>query len=292
MFKEYIYEVKTSGIKGVILLTKASLKYQALLYLIQFAVIILIVLAFFGSFAMDIFKMQGNPNAFVENQAAMMNIFQRSASKILLVIPIYFLLIAWSYTAALSINDQIIKGNRANFGEALKQSFSGLTLRMMGLILLLFAFILMAVLVFGGISVALVTVSKPIGILIGFIFFIVFGLLMFRVLAAPAYIVHGNQSPFDAIKSSFQSITWVRSLILLVIAVAIYIGFFLIMLLFGSITPNMGSGITNLIISQAIMLVFAVILISVFYAAMSSLYYRYTDNTASESIDEHLVTDI
>jgi len=104
--------------------------------------------------------------------------------------------------------------------------------------------------------------------------------------------VHGNQSPFDAIKSSFQSITWVRSLILLVIAVAIYIGFFLIMLLFGSITPNMGSGITNLIISQAIMLVFAVILISVFYAAMSSLYYRYTDNTASESIDEHLVTDI
>jgi len=185
MFKEYIYEVKTSGIKGVILLTKASLKYQALLYLIQFAVIILIVLAFFGSFAMDIFKMQGNPNAFVENQAAMMNIFQRSASKILLVIPIYFLLIAWSYTAALSINDQIIKGNRANFGEALKQSFSGLTLRMMGLILLLFAFILMAVLVFGGISVALVTVSKPIGILIGFIFFIVFGLLMFRVLAAP-----------------------------------------------------------------------------------------------------------
>lgn len=291
MFKEYINEVKISGVSGVILLAKASIKYQALLYLIQFSIIILLVLAFFGSFATDILKMQGNPNAFIENQAAMMNMFQRSATKILLIIPVYFLLIAWSYTAALSINEQIIKGKKANFGEALKHSFSGLTLRMMGLMLLLFAFVLVAILIFGGISAALIATSKPLGILVAFIFFIVFGLLMFRVMAAPAYLVHGNQSPFDAIKNSFLAITWVRSLILLVISIAIYIGFILIMLLVTSIIPNMGGSTSNLIISQGVMLFFTVVLISVFYAAISSLYFRYNIVSTPESIEEHLVTD-
>jgi len=191
----------------------------------------------------------------------------------------------------LSINDNLVKGNSANFGEALKKSFSGATIRMVGLILLLFAVILLAVIIFGGISAALIAMSKPLGILVGFIFFIVFGLLMFRTMAAPAYLIHGNQSPLDALKSSFATITWVRSLILLVIAIAIYVGFFLIMLVVSSILPNTGASITGLIISQAIMLVFAVILVSVFYAAISSLYFRYSDKETSDSLEEHLVTD-
>ena len=302
MYTDYLDDVKQSAFKGVFTLFKKSVKYHAAVYL-GFFILSLIITLMSANSLMSV----NNP---IEMSQKYQSFFLNYGGWLILIVPIALLVGAWLYTLGLSINDNVVRSENGVIGSAFRSSFSGITVQMF-----LYLLLLIGVYIIGALGLALVValfsaISKVIGVILAVIAVIAFMVFYMRFLAGPAYIVHGKEGAVEALKASFKSITWVRALIICVISVGLIFVFYFIMfailLMMGmnifnpesmaemAQDPSMSEFGTTMILYQVLNFVFAVVIYSFVYAAISSLYFRYNSpdsQSEDEQVGEHLITE-
>lgn len=299
MFTDYIHDVKENAFRGVFSLTKKSFIFQVLAYVIFTIVFVLIALLFAGGIFSEYMNIAQNPQDFNAMRDGMASLFLGNIGIVILLILVSFLLMSWFTTFALSINHNLVKKGNADFSSALKDSFSKKTLNM-----LLYYFVYTLIYIIGALAISflgglLTKVSFGLGWFILIIGFIVFSVFLLRLIAGPAYIVHGDQTASQALTSSIKTVTWVRSLIFIVIAIGItvimWLLLYIIALIVGTNTNLVtsiatGSNITFVaLLMKLIGFVINGFFAAFIYAGISSLYFRYNNIDAKDSIEDHLV---
>ena len=194
MFTEYISEVKESALKGVFVLSKRAYKFQLLAYFVLFILVILFMFLVAGSFFASFVGVSQNPTNFMQNQELMQTLFQENAGWFALAIPIFLLIGAWYYTVVLNVNENIVKTERGNLGDALKKSFSIQTLRMFVYFLIQIGLYLFSALIIVFLASILGKVGSALGILIAFVGVIAF-ILAFSSKVVP---VSGGEKKFGS----------------------------------------------------------------------------------------------
>ena len=220
---------------------------------------------------------------------AFRNILQAYSPAIMVTTLFYVLitaiLISWVYYLAILIIDDQVKEKNTNFIELLFKSFSIGTLKLMGLNILFYVFLLAVIIplvfVFTKISIALIIV-----LILAFLTF-----CLRLIIVVPAILI-GNMRLSEAISYSFGNMTWGRTFRLLgIIVLAIIITFIvaivlgLIMMIFrSSYAATQIFNILTQVIIGGISMAFSV-------TASIALYYRYS-NMESNTSDEIRFDDL
>lgn len=302
MFNDYIEDVKESAFKGVLTLTKKVLGPQVIAYVVFNLITLAITFTLGAGIFGDYISLMGNATDPSAVREAMLSLVKGNVGTVAALAILFTLFSAWYFSFALNINDQLIKKDRFDLGETFKNSVGSNLLHIIIYYLMLIGIYVLAILVIGGIAVALAQLASALAVLIGVIGGIAFVLLYIRLLAAPAYIVHGNLSASTALRKSLEVLTWSRALVMIIvgIGIAIVLGIIggVIALIVGTNTLTtqvvLGTDITAVaIIGQLISFVISGILYAFIYSGFSSFYYRYEDNEGDDSnLDSHLVEDI
>jgi hypothetical protein len=212
-----------------------------------------------------------------------------------LMIIIGICIYCWMINVFLKLNDNEVRSGNRNFVSALSSSFSGNILSILGFLLVYSILYSIVILVFMFLIVMLVSVSKVMGVLLGFIGFFVIVILMLRFSLGLPAIVHGRMNIADAISFSFKHITMKRAglIFLFALILAILAGILSViinMIVLAIIGKDGGDTITALIVQQVLSSVSGAIIGAFIYAAMTALYFRYSsDETGEQDVKDHLV---
>ncbi len=287
MFKEYLNEVRTNVLGGIMLLAKTSMKQQLLIAIIFQSISLIFSLFVFKTDELNRLMMYLQKGK-IDNPQEILDMLPENFGLIAFgFIILSFIVSSIQYATSLSINDQIIRNNNFNFGDAFKSNFGSKLIQLLlnYLLTILFATLLMiaAIIIVG----LLFSISKIIGVLIAFFIFIALLIGVFRLSAGFSFVMHGNQNAFEALKSSIKTITWMRALILFVGMIVVAIVFGIAGLILGLIFSSFAS--ENPMVSQILNAIIGVALYPFLIAALSSVYFRYNEVEESYKIDEHLI---
>ncbi len=217
---------------------------------------------------------------------------QIAPSYMILTFVLAMLLMGWAVTFYLKLSDNEIRNGSPFLLKSLKESISG------NIIKVVFATILLSILniavfvIFALVFALVSSVAQILGILIGFVgFFVVLIFILRFVLTIPA-IIHGSMGITEAMGYSYKKITWKRGAQMLLIGILFIVLLSLIMvflaLIFGGSISKFTT--TGWLVMQISNYIFNVLFITYFIAAMSSLYFRYSNDEIDDNL-EHLVEE-
>ena len=193
-----------------------------------------------------------------------------------ILITLSLLLMAWSYTAYFSLNDQHIRTNSSDLSLALKEGLSPKIWSMMGAsFLIILIYILLMIVAAGSFSAS--------GLL-GFVLLLAGLGFLFKFSVAIPSIVHGNQGGLSSILYSSNSISIGKAyklfgicillIIVLIVAMLIVTGIIWVISLIPILGPIIGTLLNYAL--QAGMSIFMI-------AGLSGLYFRYSEEDIIEN---------
>ncbi len=212
---------------------------------------------------------------------------------------------SWQYFLFFKLNDNEVRNNDKGVLNALKSSFSPQIFQILLFIIIYIIFITLSIVLVSIISGFILKALGGIGGLIVFILFVFLIAFWLRLLIAPAAVVHGNMSVGNALSFSWKNINLRRSFLLLLIGIVFCIIAFIGFLIIGSIIAMIGLSSVNesseitsksiiiFILTQIVSGLFGAIISTYFYAALSALYFRFSNenNESEEAIQEHLINE-
>src|SRR5574343_25349 len=211
-----------------------------------------------------------------------------------LVLPLMLLVLfiySWASHFYLLLSDNEIRFGNSSVMQAFKQSFSPKILSI-AVFFVLYVLIQISVsLIFGLIFFMLSSVSAVLAVLVGFVgFFVMLAFLLRFTIAIPA-IVHGNMGVVQAIGFSLSRITWKRGAMLLLMAILSIIVLIIVAVILGGIfgvSDSTELTVKGFILQEIGSFIISVLFLTYFIAAMSTLYFRYSDDSTDDE-SEHLV---
>lgn len=250
----------------------------------------------FLAYQQDLQSLQRNVMENQNNMEAISELYMAQFSNVqsFLVLPLMLIVLfvyAWASHFYLLLSDNEIRFGSSHVMQAFKQSFSSKILSIAGFFILYILIQISVSLIFGLIFFALSSVSAVLAVLVGFVgFFVMLAFLLRFTIAIPA-IVHGNMGVVQAISYSLSRLTWKRGAMLLLMAILAIIVLIIVAVILGGIFG--GSDSTELTVKGFILqeigsFIISVLFITYFTAAMSTLYFRYSDDSTDDE-SEHLV---
>ena len=123
MFKEYLNEVRTNVLGGIMLLAKTSMKQQLLIAIIFQSISLIFSLFVFKTDELNRLMMYLQKGK-IDNPQEILDMLPENFGLIAFgFIILSFIVSSIQYATSLSINDQIIRNNNFNFGDAFKSNF-------------------------------------------------------------------------------------------------------------------------------------------------------------------------
>lgn len=200
---------------------------------------------------------------------------------------------SWFVNVIMTINDNEIRTGNPGVFTALRSSLnvSIINLILHIILYMLFYFAVLAIFMF--ITGQLMSMSKVLGILFGFLGFIMVLMLLLRLLLAVPAIIHGKMNVSSAWAYSFRHITWKRSGLILLILLGVFVAFFILALIIASVmgsnSESMSTG--NFIIQQIVSLIVNALLMAYGLSLLSGLYFRYSNDSGETDNSEHLISE-
>ena len=189
------------------------------------------------------------------------------------------------------LSDNEIRFGNSSVMQAFKQSFSPKILSIAGFFVLYVLIQISVSLIFGLIFFMLSSVSAVLAVLVGFVgVFVMLAFLLRCTIAIPA-IVHGNMGVVQAIGFSLSRITWKRGAMLLLMAILSIIVLIIVAVILGGIfgvSDSTELTVKGFILQEIGSFIISVLFLTYFIAAMSTLYFRYSDDSTDDE-SEHLV---
>jgi hypothetical protein len=189
----------------------------------------------------------------------------------------------WSINLYYQLNDAEVRNNNRGILLALKHSFSIQLFTLLGFMVLYYLLSFASFAIFMFIITLLMSISKVLGILTGFIgfFFLLFFIIRFSL--GFAAIVHGKMSINEAFGYSFTHITFKRAAILLlmgivtlvVMGIASSIGSVLVHLV---VNREHSDPMTYYVVNQILGSIMGVIVSTFIFTGSSALYFRYSND--------------
>jgi len=211
-----------------------------------------------------------------------------------LTLPLFIisvLVYAWALNFYFTLSNNEIRTGSSKVFSALRQSFSTKIFRIAGFFILYVLIQISVTLIFALIFYLLSTVSSILAVLVGFIgFFILLAFLLRFSIAIPA-IVHGDMGVVQAISFSLSRLTWKRGGMLLLMGILSIIVLIIVAVILGGLLSSSNSSeisVGSFIGEQIVSLIISVLFVTYFIAAMSTLYFRYSDDHTDDDID-HIV---
>ena len=201
------------------------------------------------------------------------------------------LVYAWALNFYFTLSNNEIRTGSTKVFTALRQSFSTKVFKIAGFFVLYVLIQISVTLIFGLIFYLLSTVSGILAVLVGFIgFFVLLAFLLRFSIAIPA-IVHGDMGVVQAISFSLSRLTWKRGGMLLLMGILSIIVLIIFAVILGAVLSSSNASeitIGSFIGQQITSLIISILFVTYFIAAMSTLYFRYSDDS-TEDDTEHLI---
>lgn len=250
----------------------------------------------FFTYQQDMHNLQ---RTIVENQQDMEAISaaytaQFSNMQMALVLPLFIVVIlvySWACNFYLTLSNNEIRTGSTRVFSALRESFSGKVIKIAAFFILYVLIQISVTLIFGLIFYLLSTVSSILAVFVGFIgFFVVLAFLLRFSIAIPA-IVHGEMGTVQAIAFSLSRITWKRGGMLLLLSILSLLLLIIFAIILGGLLSSSDStelSVGSFIGQQISSLIMSILFVTYFVSAMSTLYFRYSDDS-TEDDTEHLI---
>ncbi len=211
-----------------------------------------------------------------------------------LVLPVFLIVLfvySWACNFYLTLSNNEIRTGSTKVFSALRASFSSKIFKIAGFFVLYTLIQISVTLIFGLIFFLLSSVSSLLAVLVGFIgFFVLLAFLLRFTIAIPA-IVHGDMGVVQAISFSLSRVTWKRGGMLLLMGILSLIVLIIFAVILGSVLSSSDAtelSIGSFIGQQITSLIISILFVTYFIAAMSTLYFRYSDDS-TEDDTEHLI---
>lgn len=211
-----------------------------------------------------------------------------------LVLPVFLIVLfvySWACNFYLTLSNNEIRTGSTKVFSALRASFSSKIFKIAGFFVLYTLIQISVTLIFGLIFYLLSTVSSLLAVFVGFIgFFVLLAFLLRFTIAIPA-IVHGDMGVVQAISFSLSRVTWKRGGMLLLMGILSLIVLIIFAIILGGILSSSDASefsIGSFIGQQITSLIISILFVTYFIAAMSTLYFRYSDDS-TEDDTEHLI---
>jgi hypothetical protein len=210
------------------------------------------------------------------------------------ILPMFLIVLfvySWACNFYLTLSNNEIRTGSTKVFSALRASFSSKIFKIAGFFVLYTLIQISVTLIFGLIFFLLSSVSSILAVLVGFIgFFVLLAFLLRFTIAIPA-IVHGDMGVVQAISFSLSRVTWKRGGMLLLMGILSIIVLILFAVILGSVLSSSDAtelSIGSFIGQQITSLIISILFVTYFIAAMSTLYFRYSDDS-TEDETEHLI---
>lgn len=211
-----------------------------------------------------------------------------------LVLPVFLIVLfvySWACNFYLTLSNNEIRTGSTKVFSALRASFSSKIFKIAGFFVLYTLIQISVTLIFGLIFYLLSTVSSLLAVFVGFIgFFVLLAFLLRFTIAIPA-IVHGDMGVVQAISFSLSRVTWKRGGMLLLMGILSLIVLIIFAVILGSVLSSSDAtelSIGSFVGQQITSLIISILFVTYFIAAMSTLYFRYSDDS-TEDDTEHLI---
>jgi|GEM_PF-1390190 len=229
--------------------------------------------------------------------AVFSELFSNAHPEYLLPMVVFGLLIySWSFNLYYTLNDREVRSGNNGLSGILKASFSRQILNIMSFSIVYYLLAITSLMIFLFAIGLLMSVSKFLGIIVGFFgfFFLLFFLIRFSL--GPAAIVHGHMSLSQAFAFSYSKLSMKRAALLLLMGIV-----FLVVI---GIVGSVAGLVVNLMlnkdnadpmlyygVSQIMSTLMGAITGAFLFAGSSALYFRYSDDEAQDETSEHLLAD-
>lgn len=192
---------------------------------------------------------------------------------------------SWYYNWALTMSRQIIENGESSFFETLQSSINRNVLRLIGLSMAIFGIYLLAVVFLA----LLAAVLKAFAVLL--IFPILFGMIRLSI-SYPA-VSTGEMSISEAMKFSWQNISWGRAAKIFLGAIVFIVVLILFSLLGTLITSIAGTGVIGMLLQTIIRVITGTFTLAFTIAALNGLFYRYAafDYATEDAETDHLISE-
>jgi hypothetical protein len=302
-FRGQVFEASMQLFKKVLL---RHLLTSILISLVTFAIAIPLILQGLGWTFNDLSNFQTNFQAAIQNldkgsnpYDAIFSLFgDVNVPLIVLAITISLILNIWSYVAFLKINENEVFGKSYSLVDIYRQVSLNLVFRTIGIYFLLNFFIVASFGLFFAIIFIIGSVSVALAAIVGFIGFFLLLIQMVRFSLVLPAIIHDNLSMSEAFGFSFQKITFKRAGLIFLIGIVFIIATSMVTGIF-SLIINLALGnnenllMVSFIINQGFSLIIGGLSGAFIFAALSALYYRYTehgkDDNEEENFDAHVI---
>lgn len=215
---------------------------------------------------------------------------QMNIALFVIVILLALVIYSWASSFLFNISDNEIRNGKTMIFNALSRSFSKIP-TMILLFILYFLIQLATYIVFFGLIFVGGLVHPILAGLLGFVgFFFVLAFLLRFSISIPA-VLHGNMSANQAISFSYNKITWRRGFMLLLMCLLVMVLLILVALLLSGLLINNSNTITteNYLMSQIVSLLISAVFTTYLISALSTLYFRYSDDSIGDEEHEHFV---
>jgi len=302
-FRGQVFEASMQLFKKVLL---RHLLTSILISLVTFAIAIPLILQGLGWTFNDLSNFQTNFQAAIQDldkgsnpYDAIFSLFgDVNVPLIILAITISLILNIWSYVAFLKINENEVFGKSYSLVDIYRQVSLNLVFRTIGIYFLLNFFIVASFGLFFAIIFIIGSVSVALAAIVGFIGFFLLLIQMVRFSLVLPAIIHDNLSMSEAFGFSFQKITFKRAGLIFLIGIVFIIATSMVTGIF-SLIINLALGnnenllMVSFIINQGFSLIIGGLSGAFIFAALSALYYRYTehgkDDSEEENFDAHVI---
>lgn len=270
---------------------KASWK-PLLVPLITAGILTILVFAGFASYIMSILPEDILSGLDSTDQEAMMAFIMRIAELLeqnamsVGIASIIFgivlsLITAWAGRVCLQISQDVVEVGNANVGEIMSSSFDTLFKNVL-------VYSVLLAIASGIISLA-ITPLQHISNGLHTVVNLIINILMIRLIIVNVAIVIGKMEIRDAIRFSWENITFGRAIKIILIAIVAAILGTLVLLLLFAILSFMGSIGSVLIIP--IMIFLSLFAAAVYYSGITGAFYRYAEVEYADSEDQHLIDE-
>lgn len=229
--------------------------------------------------------------------AAFSELFSNAHPEYLLPMILFGLLIySWSFNLYYTLNDREVRAGNNGLSGVLKASFSRQILNIMSFSMVYYLLAISSLMIFLFAIGLLMSVSKFLGIIVGFFgfFFLLFFLIRFSL--GPAAIAHGKMTLSQAFTFSYSKLSMKRSALLLLMGIVLLvvigiIGSFAGLVVNLMLNKQSSDPVLYYSVSQIMSTLMGAIAGAFLFAGSSALYFRYSDDEVNDETSEHLLTD-
>lgn len=307
--KEYLQLFRGSAFSGAMALFKRillpNLLMNLILAILTGAVVFPLLLAGLGWELSDVLNIQEKMKEMagsIQPGSNPMDAFGQMFGNInfafiFLAVIVMILFSAYKNVALYKLNDNEVRNSNSNFLDALKGGISENVFSMIGLSFAVGLLVIVIFLVYMLIVYLLYSMASFIGIIFGFILFFFMAIFIIRFMISSPALVHGNMGVFEAINYSFKSITWKRAGLLFLMGLVVIVISLIVGGVLGLITnaiglTGTGVSIPLMIANQILQTIVNSIISAFFFAAVSAIYFRYSEDSDGEeqNIEEHFIS--